>query len=189
MLTLSFTSWPLRADCVGRFVAALAMFAVVGVRAEEGKPAGRAARLGFTYDPTVRAAGLGHQKGRTLELGPTEPGVVRLPNYAVVERPLVFTEDEMLTAQGRVDLAKKRYLSPIYQKTIGPLMAVVGFLAAPLGGWRPNSPEAMALYYDDDAKRRRAEMSGLEDIARLADEAKAIRAEQRRKSREKTKEK
>lgn len=186
MFTPSFMSWPLRSFCVGRLVWVVAMFTLVGARAEESKPAGRAARLGFSYDPRVRAAALAEQKGKTLELGPTEPGVVRLPKYEVVERPLVFTEDEMLTEQGRVELAKKRYLSPIYQKTIGPLAAVAALLAAPLGGWQPNSPEALALYYEDDTKRRRAEMSGLEDVARLAEEAKAIRVEQRRKRAEKT---
>jgi hypothetical protein len=155
----------------------------------EAKQSGRAARLGFKYDPQAHAAAATKKGGTALDLEPAEPGVVRLPKYEVVERPLVFTEDEMLTPQGRVDLAKKRYLAPIYQKTLGPLAAVAGLLANPLGGWNANTPEALALYYDDDMKRRNAEMRDLEDVAGLADAAKAVRAESRRRKTEKSGEK
>lgn len=188
MVIPSCASWLPRPVCAGRLVWAVTLLAAVSVRADATKPAGRAARLGFTYDPTVRAAAQAEEKRATLELGPAEPGVVRLPNYEVVERPLIFTEDELLTPQGRVDLAKKRYLAPIYQKTIGPIAAVAGLLANPLGGWRPNSPEALALYYDDDMKRRNGEMRDLVGVARLAEDAKAIRRESRRKKAENTEE-
>lgn len=154
----------------------------------EGTQSERAARLGFSYDPRVREAATAGRKGDTLELEPPDPGVVRLPKYKVVERAIPLREYEMLTPEGRVELAKKRHLSPIYQKTLGPLAAVAALLHNPLGGWNPNTGEAMAIYEDNENLRRRNEMSDLSGIAEFAEQAKKIRAEGRRQRAEKSKE-
>jgi hypothetical protein len=47
----------------------------------------------------------------------------------------------------------------------------------------------LALYYDDDMKRRNGEMRDLVGVARLAEDAKAIRKESRRKKAENAREK
>jgi hypothetical protein len=107
-----------------------------------------------------------------FEADPPPPGVVRLPKYVVREKGVALTEYELLTPSGRVEVAEKRYLSPMYRKTIGPLAALVSLVNNPLGGWSPNAPEAMALYEQDEAIRRNHEIEGLMDLAQLAEAAK-----------------
>jgi hypothetical protein len=103
---------------------------------------------------------------------PTEPDVVRLPRYTVTEEPVPLEERELLTSKGRIDVATKRYISPIYGKTLGPLMAVASFLNNPLGGWSANTPEAMSLYADDEWKRRNARTKELNELAEFAEKVK-----------------
>lgn len=137
----------------------------------------RAARLGFEYDPKIReAAAAAKSPGGTLELEPPDPDVIRLPKYEVTERRIPLREDELLTPEGRVALAKKRYLTPMYQKVFGPLAAVASLLNNPLGGWNPNGPEAMAIYEDDLNLQRRKEMQGLVELATLAEQTKKEKA-------------
>lgn len=139
-------------------------------------PAGdKLARLGFSYDPQVHAAAVAKQAAGLLDTDPPPPGVVRLPKHRVISRSLPLNERDLLTPQGRIEVAKQRYLAPIYQKTLGPLAAVVSLLNNPLGGWNPNAPEAMALYEDDDQLRRRREVQDLSDLAALADAARKNR--------------
>ncbi|ACB76409.1 hypothetical protein [Opitutus terrae] len=130
----------------------------------------RAARLGFRFDQQAHdAAVAAREKGGTLDLDPADPDVVRLPKYEVQERRIGLSENEMLTSEGRVALAKKRHLTPVYQKIFGPLAAVASLLNNPLGGWKPNAPEAMAIYEDNLALERRKEMADLAGLAAYAD--------------------
>jgi hypothetical protein len=92
-------------------------------------------------------------------------GILRLSKYVVTDERVRLEEREMLTSKGRLEVAKPRYLTPMYQKTLGPLIAVATLLANPLRGWTPNAPEAMALYEDDEQKRRNTEIKDLMDLA------------------------
>lgn len=118
-------------------------------------------------------------------MDPPDADVLRLPNYRVTEDRVDLEEHRVLTPRGRVELAKKRYLAPMYQKTAGHLMALPSFLNNPLGGWSPNAPEAMAIYNDFENLRRKKEMAELTELARFADKAtnpkaKKVRGKQKR---------
>lgn len=133
-------------------------------------------QLGFKFDPAAHDAAVATAKARTgsddLAQEPLPPGVLRLPKYVVTDERVRLEEREMLTANGRVEFAKKKYLAPMYQKTIAQVEAVASLLANPLGGWAPNGPEAMAIYEDFEQKRRNGELKELTELAAFADESK-----------------
>jgi hypothetical protein len=143
-----------------------------------------AARLGFRFDQEAHDAAAKNAPGTSIFLEPAEADVLRLPNYEVIEDPVNIREHRILTPKGWVELAKKRYLAPGYQKTLGQLMAVPTFLNNPLGGWSPNAPEALAIYADFEALRRKKEMAELTGLARFAEKAKNSKTQ---KPREKSK--
>jgi hypothetical protein len=133
-------------------------------------PNSHLSRLGFTYNPTVHdAAQKKAPKSPAAAEEPAPAGVFRLPKYTVAEKPVPIEPNSLLTAKGRVDLAEKRTLAPLYQKTIGPLMAVVSLLHDLNGGWNPNAPEAIAIYEDIKQRDRNAQMADLNDLSELAD--------------------
>lgn len=136
----------------------------------------RASRLGFRFDRKTHdaavAADTARRAGTTLDIEATPDGVIRLPKHVVTADRVPLEENEILTPKGRVELAKKRHLSPMYQKTVGPLAAIAGLIMNPLGGWNPNGPEAMALYEDNQNTLRKKRLNELEDLAELAEWAK-----------------
>lgn len=140
----------------------------------EDTTATTADRLGFHFDQQAHdAAQKKSSAPRSLENEPAPAGVERLPRYVVREKGVPLEDHDILSPKGRDAVAKERYLSPLYQKTFGPLAAIAGLLANPLGGWHPNSPEAGVLYDQDESRRRASEESDLRDLASLADSAKA----------------
>ena len=134
-----------------------------------------ASRLGIHFDQKAHDA-LAAAKQGPVESGfssePHDPDVIRLPKYVVTEERFPLEEYELLTPKGRVAVAEKRYLAPIYQKTIGPLSAIATFLNDPLRGWQPNAPEAIAIYEDFENVRRRERTKELTSLAALADSTK-----------------
>lgn len=133
------------------------------------------ARLGFHFDQHAHDAAVAAQHSvgpPSFDTEPPPPGVVRLPKYVVRDRRIPLEEHDVLTPSGQVDVAEKRYLTPMYRKTLGPLSAVLSLLNNPLGGWNPNAPEAMALYEQDEQIRRNGEMGDLLDLERLAESVK-----------------
>lgn len=165
-------------------VLALGMVAAMGIAPAnaadppaEPDSAPRSARLGFKFDAAAHAAAVDSRSGadRLVE-APPPPGVVRLPRHVVIGERVPLEGDELLTPEGRVEVAKKRHLTPLYRVTFGPLSAVLTLLNNPLMGWHPNAPEAMA-FYEQAAQQRRSQMEAdLAGIAELADEAKRIKA-------------
>jgi len=135
--------------------------------AEEADP--KLARLGFAFDQRAHEAAVAAANAdqESEKHGPGD--VIRLPKYFVTEKRLPFTEREIQTPKGRLELAKKTYLSPVYQKTFGPLSNIYALFYNPLGGWHPNDPEAMALYQDADQMRRNQEMEALMRLDALQD--------------------
>lgn len=135
-------------------------------------------RLGFHFDQKAHDAAVAARtkEGSAFLNVPVDPDVIRLPKYTVKDKKVWMTEGDMLTPQGKLEIAKKRYLSPVYQKTLGPLAAVAGLIHNVLGGWNPNGPEAMAIYEDNEALRRRNELADLAELAQLAEQSKKAEA-------------
>ena len=139
----------------------------------------RLSRLRIPFDQAAHVAAVQAKAkaaaDRRLLNESTDPDVLRLPNYTVTDERIDLEPNELLTAKGKVELAKQRYLTPMYQKTLGPVMAIATFLNNPLGGWKSNTPEAMAIYQDFEMLRRKRQLPELTALADLADRATAPR--------------
>jgi hypothetical protein len=134
----------------------------------------KVARLRFAFDPHVGETEVVAGKPALADEQPagefTADDVLHLRTMIVTERRQQLIERDLLTPKGLLDLAKKRYLTPVYQKTLGPLSQVAAYyfnFLAIFGGWHPNDGEAMALYEDDAQKRRNTEMTELINLARF----------------------
>ncbi len=78
-----------------------------------------------------------------------------------------FKEHDILTGKGRLALAEKQQLTPLYRVTFGPLSQLAAYYfdwTSILGGWHPNQVEAMVLYRQEEDLRRQREM---DDLIRL----------------------
>jgi hypothetical protein len=131
-------------------------------------PLSAADRLGIKFKPAAPDAPAepvppAHDP---MLLDSVQPGTVVFAPFHVRER-MRLNEKNTLSDKGRVEYAEKQYLSPLYQKTFGPLAQLAtyyfNFLSI-LGGWHPNEAEAMALYDDDERLERMKEMN---DLVRL----------------------
>jgi hypothetical protein len=177
-------SWAQSLPC-----ASLAVLFAVNVStgfSADGEMAGKdaASRLGFRFDQKAHDAALAAraENGGEIFLNePVDPDVIRLPKYIVKERNEPVTEDNVLTTEGKIERAKKRQLSPLYQKTLGPLTAVASLINNVLGGWNPNGREATLLEDDAQGLRRKHEMSDLNDLNRIAELARKAEASEARK--------
>jgi hypothetical protein len=139
-------------------------------------------RLGFTFDPHAHDAAVAAAGASATADSDAPPiGVLRLPKYVVTDDRVRLDAHEILTPKARVEFAEQRFLSPMYQKTLGPLIAVASLLANLKDGWAVNSREALALYEDDAQKRRNTEMKDLTDLAAMRDPPKKKPADQKEK--------
>jgi hypothetical protein len=142
-----------------------------------GEPAeDRVARLRFTFDPQARETAVAAGKAALADEPPagefTADDVLHLRKMIVTGSRPQLIERDLLTPKGRLDLAKKVYLTPVYEKTFGPLSQLAAYYTdflAIFGGWHPNDGEAMALYEDDAQKRRNTEMADLMNLVRLGE--------------------
>jgi len=133
-------------------------------------------KLGFAFDQqahdVVVAATSAAPFTENHEAEVPVDDLLQLPKYVVTGKSVPLQEREVLSPTGKLDLARKTYLTPAYQKTIGLLAAVASLLNNPLGGWQPNDPEAMALYEDTEQLHRKTEMKELADLAALSNPGK-----------------
>ena len=135
----------------------------------------KVARLRIAFDPHLRETAVAADQAAFFD-GPRsgEPkadAVLHLQKMVVTEFRQQLVERDLLTPSGKLDLAKQVYLTPVYQKILGPLSQVAAYyfdFLAILGGWHPNDGEAMALYEDDAQKRRNSEMTELISLDRLS---------------------
>jgi hypothetical protein len=142
-------------------------------RASAPEPA--SARLGFSFDQQAHnAAQKTLSSGSSVGDEPAPRDVLRLPKYMVSEKPMAFEQDELLTPAGKVEVAKKRYLNPMYQKTLGPVIGILSLAHNVNGGWNPNTPEAMAIYEDFKQRDRNNRMSDLTALSELAEQSKRL---------------
>jgi len=140
-----------------------------------GEPAeDKIARLRLTFDSHARETAVATDKIALADEQPsgefTADDVFHFQTMIVTSPSQQLIERDLLTPKGRLDLAKKRFLTPAYQKTLGPLSQVAAYyfnFLTILGGWHPNDGEAMALYEDDAQKRRNTEMTELISLARF----------------------
>ncbi|HEY9153799.1 MAG TPA: hypothetical protein VIM69_01635 [Opitutaceae bacterium] len=98
-----------------------------------------------------------------------EPLVVEmeatLPKFEVFAPRLHITADDVLTEKARTENAMKKYYSPIYQATFGPLSQLAGYVLNPLSLLHPGESKAAAamLLREQDIRLER-----LDEAARLA---------------------
>jgi hypothetical protein len=122
-------------------------------------------RLGIKFNPAPQDAPAESLPPARDPVSPdsVQPGVVVFAPFHVRER-MRLNEKNTLSDKGRVEYAEKQYLSPLYQKTFGPLVQLAtyyfNFLSI-LGGWHPNEAEAMSLYDQDERLERLTEMNDL----------------------------
>jgi hypothetical protein len=87
-----------------------------------------------------------------------------LPRMVISADRVHLNSEEILTDKGRLEVAQKRHLTPLYRATLGPLSVLAGYYMNPfslLGGWHPNEAEAMILYRQEEKLQRRDEMDSL----------------------------
>jgi len=137
------------------------------LRAEEAQEEKTTDKLGYHYDPGVRET-----KGapETVLVRSIEPPEVVMDRVLVTAKKLNLEPHEMLTPRGRMVEAKKKYLSPVYQKTFGPLTQLAGYYfnwLSILGGWHPNESEAYLFAEQDERVRIIETLSELERLDRL----------------------
>ena len=135
----------------------------------------KVARLRIAFDPHPRATAVAGDRPAFAD-GPSSgefaaDDVLHLQKMVVAARRQQLIERDLLTPSGKLDLARQLYLTPVYQKTLGPLSQVAAYyfdFLAIFGGWHPNDAEAMALYEDDAQKRRNTEMAELISLDRFS---------------------
>jgi len=123
--------------------------------------------LGFKF--SERATTTAAAKPVALLPEETNPAYV-LPRMVVSERPVKLLEREVLTERGRRELAEKRYITPLYRTTFGPAAQLASYYFNPLGllgGWHPNTAEAMTLYQEDERVRTLEELDDLVELEGL----------------------
>ncbi len=124
------------------------------------------AHLGFHFEaqPKTTAAEAG-SASRGAAPGPSTRGpVFVMPKMVVSTRREKLSPSDMLTSQGKTELAENTCLSPLYRAVGGPLIQVATYyfdFTSILGGWHPNEVEARTLYEEDQRMRRLTEMDDL----------------------------
>ncbi len=119
-----------------------------------------AERLGLQFDPLAAVPA-------KTDVPAPPPGTLRMPSFIVRDKKDQLTDHDVLTEKGQLELDRRRYISPLYQVTFGPLSQLAAYLQNPLslfGGWHPSDAEATALARQD---RRLERLSTLDDLISL----------------------
>ena len=123
--------------------------------------------LGFKYanpgPETANLASPGSASLANVDFGE----VVTMPNFVVVAYRSFPQEREMLTEYGLVQYAKKKFTTPLYRATFGPLAQIAAYyfnFFSILNGWHPSDAEAMTLYRESERVRI---LSEFDDLSRL----------------------
>ena len=123
--------------------------------------------LGFKFHPparTIEDVTEATQPTSPVFSDGVSPGTFVLPPYFLNEARVKLTNKEILTDKGRLEIAEKRYISPLYRTTFGPLAQLATYYCdwlSILGGWHPNEAEAMALYRQQERRLMLDEMDSL----------------------------
>jgi hypothetical protein len=120
------------------------------------------AHLGIKFSPAAKDAPSAYAAPQLLDS--IFPVTVVLPAFVVQDPRVKLTEKEVLTDKARLALAEKRFLSPLYRATLGPLSQLAAYYfdwTSILRGWHPNEVEAMVLYRQEEELKQQAEMDRL----------------------------
>jgi len=134
-----------------------------------------AARLGVSFSPPAKegeSTSAAPQPAPVVSPGPVTQGTVILEPYLVTTPRVKLTEKEILTNKGRLALAEKEQITPLYRLTFGPLSQLAAYYfdwTSILGGWHPNSREAMTLYRQDERLKMLDEMDSLIRLETISD--------------------
>jgi hypothetical protein len=102
---------------------------------------------------------------------PPDPELVAMKPFFVRSTPVKLSETDVLTDSGKLELAEKRYISPLYRVTFGPLSQVAAYyfnFLTILNGWHPNEAEAITLYREDERLQMLGDMDSLIRIEKIA---------------------
>lgn len=133
--------------------------------AEVGFPGMTAAdRLGVHFDPLAAVTAASQTTAPA-------PGTLQMPKFIVRAR-LLPTREDVMTDSEVLRLARKTYISPLYQVTFGPLSQLAAYLENPLaifGGWHPSDAEANALARQQRRLDRLNELDSLMELESMSD--------------------
>ena len=120
----------------------------------------------------------------TLAKKPTmpDPEIVEMEPLIVSGTRIKLTEADVLTDTAKLAIAEKKYISPLYRVTFGPLSQIAGYyfnFLTILNGWHPNEAEARTLYLEDDRLQMLDEMDSLVRLERLGGDSKDAKELQR----------
>jgi hypothetical protein len=116
------------------------------------------------------------------KLLPPDPKVVEMDPVLVWGSRVKLTETDVLTDTAKLEMAEKKYISPLYRVTFGPLSQLAGYyfnFLTILNGWHPNEAEARTLYLEDDRLQMLDEMDSLVRLERLGGDSKDAKELQR----------
>lgn len=133
------------------------------------KRASAAARLGFHFEaqPTTTSAKTGPASQGVPHGLSTDGSVFVMPKMVVSTRREKLSPRDMLTSQGKTELAENTCLSPLYRAVGGPLVQLATYyfdFTSILGGWHPNATEARTIYEENERLRRLTEMDDLMNL-------------------------
>lgn len=131
-----------------------------------------AARLGVSFSSTPKGGSAATPPTPVLSPAPVAPGTVVLSPYLVTTPRIKLTEKELLTDKGRLALAQKQHITPLYRATFGPLSQLATYYfnwPSILGGWHPNETEAMTLYRQEERLKMLDEMDSLIRLETISD--------------------
>jgi hypothetical protein len=126
-----------------------------------------AARLGLKFSPPAKeeeSSVVVPRSPSAVFPDPVAPGTVLLPTFVITERRVKLTEKSVLSDKGRLEIAEKQCLTPLYRVTFGPLAQIATYyfdFLSILGGWHPNELEARELYREEERLRMLSEMDSL----------------------------
>ena len=93
-----------------------------------------------------------------------------------------LTAADVLPDGAKLEIAEKRYISPLYRVTFGPLSQVAAYyfnFLSVLHGWHPNEAEALTLYRQDERLKMLGALDSLAELETIGGDSKDAKDFQR----------
>ena len=110
-----------------------------------------------------------------VRLPPPDPEVVQMAPVIVWGARVKLTATDVLSDGAKLEIAEKRYISPLYRVTFGPLSQVAAYyfnFLSVLHGWHPNEAEALTLYRQDERLKMLGELGSLAELETIGGDSK-----------------
>ena len=117
-----------------------------------------------------------------VRLPPPDPEVVQMEPVIVWGDRVKLTATDVLTDGAKLEIAEKRYISPLYRVTFGPLSQVAAYyfnFLSVLHGWHPNEAEALTLYRQDERLKMLGALDSLAELETIGGDSKDAKDFQR----------